>query len=114
MGKIVFCLIILLSVGIAEENYETLCAACHKAKGLPDQAIYRRYVLQYSSEAKIKKAMMDYLKNPSSEHSVMPEQFIARFGLKEQIKLSDALLEKAIEEMIEKYKIPNIFYLEIK
>lgn len=85
-------------------SFETNCKSCH-SQTLQLSNFMARYTLEYSSEQKIKKAMFDFLKNPTMETSVMPKGFIGRWGVKEKTQLNDEELQKALDEYYQKYKL---------
>ena len=64
-----------------------------------------KYSLKYSSETKIKKALFRFLRNPTSNKSIMPYGFIVKYGFKDDSKLNDKELKEAIDEY---YKIYNL------
>lgn len=89
-----------------EKNiYETNCVKCHSRLPVSIDKYFYRYLLEYSSERAVKKAMFDFLKNPSAETTIMPESFIKRFGVKKKTKLSDEELNSALDEYWEEYKV---------
>lgn len=102
--KILLIAIILGSVN-ASESFEDACIKCHKAKDIPNEILYKRYLLKYSSKENIKSAMTKYLKNPSLKETIMPQRYISKFGLKKASKLSDEELSKHIDTFMRKYKI---------
>jgi len=103
MVKIFFSL--LMSVMLNAGVYETNCVACHKKLPVSIDKYFYRYLLKYSSEKDVKKAMFHYLKNPHKEESVMAEAFISRFGVKQKSKLSNAELKKALRRYWRVYKV---------
>lgn len=107
MVKIFFCITILcLSLYSKEKSvYETNCVKCHNKIPVTIDKYFYRYLLKYSSERDVKKAMFNYLKSPSKDDTIMPEAFINRFGIKSKTKLSDKQLNKALDSYWEKYKV---------
>ncbi len=102
---IVLCLM-LLSVLSAKSNiYERNCVQCHKTQAVTLDKLFYRYLLKYSSERAVKKALYDYLKHPSFFKTIMPEGYINRYGIKLPSKLSDKDLKKAIDIYWDKYKV---------
>ncbi|RXK01020.1 hypothetical protein CRU98_00785 [Arcobacter sp. CECT 8986] len=85
--------------------YEKNCVSCHKDIPVSIDKYFYRYLLKYSSEENVKKAMFSYMKNPTKKTTIMPEAFILRFKLKEPTKLSDKELKEAIDIYWEKYKV---------
>lgn len=85
--------------------YEKNCLACHKNLPVSIDKYFYRYLLKYSSQRSVKKAMMDYMIQPSKEKTIMPEAFISRFGIKKQSNLSKQELEKAINTYWNEYKV---------
>ena len=96
-------LIFLISLSLFSKDekniYETNCVKCHDKLPVSIDKYFYRYLLKYSSEKDVKKAMFDYMKNPTIEETIMAESFITRFGVKTNTKLS---YEK-INENLEKY-----------
>ena len=85
--------------------YETNCVACHKKLPVEIDKFFYRYLLKYSSERQVKKFLVEYLQNPSKQRSVMPESFIARFGIKKETALSEKELKEAVDIYWGKYKV---------
>lgn len=104
-----FLYICLLSIFLfANEDkdiYESNCVKCHDKLPVSIDKFFYKYLLKYSSEKDVKKAMMDYMKNPIDENSIMGDSFINRFGIKKKSKLNDNDLKEALDTYWEKYKI---------
>jgi hypothetical protein len=64
-----------------------------------------KYTLKYSSEKFIKKALFKFLKNPTSNKSIMPYSYIIKYGFKEDSNLNDKELKQAIDTYYEKYNL---------
>jgi hypothetical protein len=64
-----------------------------------------RYEEKYGSEKEVKKAILEYLKNPKKENSIMPNGFLRRFGVKEKTTLSDKELKNSIEIYYQMYSL---------
>ena len=100
-----FLLLISLVLTLNAGVYKTNCVACHKKLPVSIDKYFYRYLLKYSSEKDVKKAMLHYLKNPKKEESVMAEAFISRFGVKKKSTLSNKELKKALKSYWKKYKV---------
>ena len=85
-------------------SFEQNCKECHIVDRQLEMFM-SRYLLKYSSEKEVKKAMFNFLKNPKKEDSLMSESFINRFGVKKKTKLSDKKLKEALDIYWEKYKV---------
>ena len=94
-------LVISLNAGV----YQTNCVVCHNKLPVSIDKYFYRYLLKYSSEKDVKKAMLHYLQNPKKEESVMAEAFISRFGVKKKSTLSNTELKKALHEYWQIYKV---------
>lgn len=101
----IFLIIDLYAKDVNSNSYENNCVKCHKNLPVSIDKYFYRYLLKYSGEKAVKKAMSDYLKNPTKEKTIMPEAFINRFGVKPKIKLSNEDLDDALDTYWEKYKI---------
>jgi len=77
-----------------KDIYQTNCMKCHNRLPVSIDKYFYRYLLKYSSERMLKKAMTDYLKKPDKKKTIMPEAFIKRFGVKKKTKLDDQSLAK--------------------
>ncbi len=109
MARLIIIFICLLSFSYSKVNklsiYYLNCVGCHKRMPVSIDKYFYRYLLKYSSEKDVKKALFDYLKNPQKEKSVMPEEFIQRFKIKKKSNLTDKKLKKAIDDYWDIYKI---------
>lgn len=95
---------------LSASSFETNCASCHESFPVEIDKFLYRYILKYSSEVNVKIALMEYLKNPTKEGSIMPEPFILRFGIKKHSALSDIELKSSIDDYWLMYKINGTLY----
>jgi hypothetical protein len=103
---ILFLMILTLSADEKEDNiYEANCIKCHSKLPVSIDKYFYRYLLKYSSEKDVKKAMFDYMKNPTIEKTIMAESFITRFGIKKKTNLTDDKLMEALDIYWDEYKI---------
>ncbi len=91
-----------------EEN----CLTCHREQKLPDNLIYRRYLLKYSSLRRIEDALVKYLEHPTKERSIMPAEFFLRFPIKYANDLSPAQLRELVRRYIDYYDVRKRLRLE--
>lgn len=105
MVKILFGIFFVFNALYAQNVFESNCVKCHKKLPVSIDKYFYRYLLKYSSERGVKKYMVDYLKEPTKDKTIMPEAFINRFGIKKKSKLSDEKLKEAIDIYWEKYKV---------
>lgn len=98
-------IIFILLATISFANiYETKCVKCHK-KGPSLKKIYFDYLLRYSSERRVKKAMIDYLKNPNPKKSIIAKSYIKKHNRSFIHNFSDQELKEAIDFYWNKYTI---------
>jgi len=108
MVKILFLFLFLHSIVYAN-IFESNCLSCHTdTKEL--QLFMAKYTLKYSTKAKISKAIYQFLRQPTSNFSIMPYSYIVKYGFKEDSNLSNKNLKKAVEYYYEKYKLQNSIY----
>ena len=81
------------------------CLQCHDQQKIPSEAIYRRYLLKYSSKALMKKKIFSYLRDPSEKKSIMPPQFFRKFSVKEASDLDDESLQQRVDAYINYFDI---------
>lgn len=104
MVKVFLIIIMFVNISFADV-YNDNCLNCHNKLPVSIDKYFYRYLLKYSSEKAVKKAMTDYLKTPSKDTTIMPEAFIKRFGIKKKTKLSDEELKEALDIYWEEYKV---------
>ena len=102
----------LLSQTPVDPMLEANCLGCHREQKLPDNLIYRRYLLRYSSPERIEKALVTYLRHPDKSHSIMPSEFFLRFPLKDPSKLEDTALRESIRKYVEYFDVRRRLRLE--
>jgi len=116
MGKIIFvCLFVLtklISSEIDVSNSTILqnkCLSCHKSGQIPDELIYRRYLMVYSTQERMENAIFVYMKNPNKKNSVMHHPFFFKFPMKKKSNLDDETLRKMINAYLVKFDIKSKF-----
>lgn len=100
-----FILIAFLHVTLMAGAYSENCVACHKEMPVKIDKFFYRYLLKYSSESNLKSALIDYLKNPTKEKTILQEGLLNRFGIKTKTTLNDEELKEAVDEYWEIYKV---------
>lgn len=96
----VFVITICISLIATSESSNTLknsCLNCHMQQKIPSELIYRRYLMRYSTYKKMRESMLEYLKNPKQELSIMPKQFFLKFPMKEVMERNETILEDGID-----------------
>jgi len=101
---------ILLIVGLcfgleAKSPYEHHCVSCHEGMTITLDKFFFRYLLKYSSEDEVKKALFAYMKNPKAETSILEPWLINRIGVKKRTPLNDKELHDALDEYWETYTV---------
>lgn len=102
-----YCVVLLLCLGSlhAKGTYERNCVSCHEGMTITLDKFFFRYLLKYSSEKEVKRALSDYLKNPKAETSILDASLLLRIGIKKRTTLNDKELQEAIDEYWETYKV---------
>ncbi len=98
-------LVLFLHVFLFAGVYEQNCVECHKAMPVKIDKFFYRYLLKYSSEEKLKSALISYLKNPTKEKTILQESLQNRFGIKKKTVLKQKDLKEAVDEYWEIYKV---------
>jgi len=88
------------------------CLSCHQEQQIPSVLIYKRYLMQYSTDERMEEAMFTYLKDPKKEHSIMPAPFFLKFPMKEKLGLNDAQLRENIHLYLDTFDIKKKLVLE--
>ncbi len=85
--------------------YEQNCVPCHRRLPVTLERFFFDYLLQYSSEREVKKALRRYLKHPKKKNSLATEELVERYGLMPRTTLNDDDLRRAIDIYWERYKV---------
>ena len=105
MVKSVFLSLFFLISSLHANIYEDNCVACHKRIPVSIDKYFYKYLLIYSGETDTKNAIINYLKVPVKETTVMSDSFISRFGVKQRTTLSEKQLQEAVDEYWQRYKV---------
>lgn len=114
INKIALLLLFTLSLTGKEpkiENKHTVytqhCLPCHEYLPYSLEKIYMLYLKTFSGELTFKASLKAFLKEPMEETSVMPDEWIENFSVKEKIDLSDKELDEAIDSYWKLYDVRN-------
>ncbi len=92
-------LILLLSLILWADTFEQACVPCHQRRAVPLKPIFFDYLLYYSSERGVKKAMRDFLLHPD------PKKRLYKKGPIHRHRFDPKTLQKALDEYWERYKV---------
>ena len=112
MGKIVLWILFTIGIMAQSNRLEHDCLSCHRVQQIPDNLIYRRYLMKYSTDARMQEAMFGYLKNPNKARSIMPPQFFLKFPMKRMLHLDDGRLREDIQNYLKRYDVKKKLKLE--
>ena len=102
-------LLILFCSFLNASEFDKNCLNCH-GEDFKFHIIMKKYTLKYSSEKRIKEAIYEYLKDPAAERSILPAEYINRFGIKEKSDLDDKTLRKMIDIYYERFNLQSKLY----
>ena len=88
-----------------KEQFQDTCLKCHIQNQIPNELIYRRYLMKYSTNEAMRAAIVKYLRNPKDQDSIMPSQFFLKFSRKDANTLDNAILIKNIQLFLDTYDI---------
>lgn len=108
MVKIILLMIVLSSF-LSASTFKENCLNCHE-NDFKFKMMMKKYTLKYSSKKRIKKAIFEYLKNPTYEKSILPVGYLNRFGVKEKTILDDNTLIKMIDIYYDEFNIQSNLY----
>jgi hypothetical protein len=109
MGKAVLIFLLGVQCIAAEVEALKICTVCHETAAPPFSLVYRRYLMLYSSKARIEKRMVNFLTAPSKKRSSMPEGMKNRFNPQEHPAFDAQTVHKAVKALIRKEDlIPKI------
>ena len=95
----------IVSALFMKADVQKSCLTCHQENQIPSALIYKRYLMQYSTDMRMQKVMYDYLKNPKKGASIMPSVFFSKFPMKDKSSLDDTLLKKEIAAYLNHFNL---------
>lgn len=105
MVRVVLISLVFLLSALHADIYQENCVSCHKRLPVSIDKYFYKYLLIYSGETDTKNAIINYLKVPVKETTVMSDSFISRFGVKKKTRLTEKELQEAVGTYWEKYKV---------
>lgn len=105
MVKIILVVLFICTSLTQASVYKNNCIKCHQDLPVSIDKYFYRYLLKHSSETNVKKAIKEFLINPSKSKTIMPEAFINRFGIKNRSSLTNKQLDEALNVYWQEYKI---------
>ena len=116
MEKIVATLLLLSCLmygqSIDTNSLEKNCLSCHQKQQIPSSLIYKRYLMKYSTNAEMEKAMFRYLEDPKKENSIMPPQFFLKFPMRKKVDLDEETLRSHIRMYLKKFDVKQYLILD--
>ena len=105
MVRKVFLIFVFISNIYAQNIYEQNCVSCHAKLPVGIDKFFYQYLLKYSGETNVKASLVNYLKIPTEQNTIMSDEFIQLLGIKKPTTLSDKQLQEAVDIYWEKYKV---------
>jgi hypothetical protein len=97
---------IFLALGVLRADvYEQNCVKCHEGMSVGLDRFFYNYLLVYSGETDVKNAIISYLNYPAKETSVMSDEYLMTYKIKQKTTLNKEELKKAVDIYWEKYKV---------
>ena len=87
------------------EQLQSKCLECHIQEQIPNELIYRRYLMTYSTSKEMQNAIFNYLKDPQQVNSIMPPPFFFKFSMKEALDLNDVSLKENIRAFLDHFDV---------
>ena len=118
MGKIIVVFIFISTFSLGNNRSEvsnTLeanCLSCHTKEQIPNRLMYRRYLMKYSTNARMEEAIFNYLKDPNQANSIMPPPFFLKFPMCEKLELDDRILRNNIKQYLDYFNLKKHLILE--
>ncbi|DAB28775.1 MAG: hypothetical protein A2513_08330 [Sulfurimonas sp. RIFOXYD12_FULL_33_39] len=102
-------LFLILCTLLGSSEFEKNCLTCH-GDDFRFNIIMKKYTLKYSTKERIKNAMFEYLKYPSYEKSILPSEYIKKFGIKEKSELEDKILKEMLDIYYDRFNLKSKLY----
>jgi len=115
INKIILISFVVVNLSAKEPEqgknvYENHCIPCHEHLPYSLQKIYMLYLKTFSGELTFKASLKAFLKSPVEETSVMPDEWIENFSVKEKSELTDKELDEAIDTYWKLYDVRNTLH----
>ena len=112
IGRVILIALLTLHLSakeseIKENIYANSCIPCHQHLPYSLEKIYMLYLKTFSGELTFKASLKAFLKSPMEETSVMPDEWIENFSVKEKTTLTDKELDKAIDTYWRLFDVRN-------
>ena len=104
---VVAVMLLLVGTGAlhAEDVFDRECVACHVREKVSLRKTFMNALLIYSGEENMKAGLKYFLRHPRRDSSVMGEEFLEQYGLKEPLTIDEATLDQALDIYWKRYTV---------
>jgi len=106
MAKVVIMICVLGLFSIVQGS-DASCIACHQKQQIPSELIYKRYLMKYSTNARMEASILSYLQNPQKKNSIMPSIFFLKFPMKEKTDKDALVLREEVSAFLERFNVKH-------
>lgn len=104
MKKILFFMITITTLW-SQNSFERNCIPCHTERKVSLQKSYMNALLVYGGKKNMKAALEYYFRYPNKSTSVMDEEFIRKYGIKEPMRLYPKEMDEALDAYWDRYSV---------
>jgi len=90
-----------------EKIYEQSCIPCHLYLPFTLEEFYLKYLKTFSGETVFKASLKSFLKEPKEATSVVDDDFLDKYSVKDPIDLNNTELDKALDFYWNLYDVRN-------
>jgi hypothetical protein len=105
MKRIVIAIAMVWMAAYGDDVFERECVACHVREKVSLRKTFMNALLIYSGEENMKAGLKYFLRHPRRDSSVMGEVFLDAHGIKDPLKLDDAILDQALDTYWKRYTL---------
>ncbi len=112
MGRVIIYVLTMYTLLYSESieiELQKECLSCHQRHQIPDQLIYRKYLMVYSTHDHMAEAIVKYMHHPDKKDSVMHHPFFFKFPMKQKTTLDDQRLKKLVQAYLRHFDIKKQF-----
>ncbi len=106
MKRILIATVLMWSVfAHAEELFDRACVACHVREKVSLRKAFMNALLVYGGRENMQAGLRYFFRHPRRDSSVMSEAFLDQHGVKAPLDLNDTVLDQALKQYWERYKV---------
>ena len=110
MKKGIVIFVLSLSLLVGGNAFDKHCVPCHTKMNISLQKSFMQALLVYGGRENMQAGLAYYFKNPRADISVMGEEFIRKYGIKQPLDINQSELDEALDIYWKTYTVMGKLY----